>query len=189
MMQGYLAILALGLTVAMVIVRVLYLRSIGIEAFHFGRSNKSDYLLPPLALFYVYTIVAAALDLPLLSDRRFFNSEALGWAGVVLCFLAPLFMLLSLISFGSSFRVGIDEETPDQLITTGIFAYSRNPIYVGFVLMLLGQFLVFPNWVPLIYLLAGLWLIHRQVLREEAFLSAHYGREYEVYRARVRRYL
>ena len=78
-MQGYLAILALGLTVAMVIARVLYLRSNGIEAFHFGRSNKSDYLLPPLALFYVYTIVAAALDLPLLSDRRFFTPKL--WAG------------------------------------------------------------------------------------------------------------
>ena len=55
--------------------------------------------------------------------------------------------------------------------------------------MLIGQFLVFPNWVPLIYLLAGAWLINRQVLREEKFLREHYGQEYDAYSRRVRRYL
>ena len=39
-----------------------------------------------------------------------------------------------------SFRVGIDNEHPDKLVTTGVFAYSRNPIYVGFIALLLGQF-------------------------------------------------
>ena len=57
----------------------------------------------------------------------------------------------------------------DQLVTTGIFAFSRNPIYIAFGLILLGQFLVFPNWILLVYLGAGTWLFHRQVLREEAF--------------------
>jgi len=41
---------------------------------------------------------------------------------------------------------------------------------VAFFLVLVGQFLVFPNWVPLVYLFAGTWLFHRQVLREEAFM-------------------
>ena len=77
-------------------------------------------------------------------------------------------MLASLISFGRSFRVGIDVDRPDKLVTTGIFAWSRNPIYVALFLVLAGQFLVFPNWVPLVYLFAGTWLFHRQVLREES---------------------
>jgi len=98
-------------------------------------------------------------------------------------------MLLSLVSFGRSFRVGIDVERPDRLVTTGIFAFSRNPIYAAFIMVLLGQFLVFPNWVPLAYLLAGSVVIHRQVLREEAFLRQHYGDEYAAYCRRVRRYV
>ena len=58
--------------------------------------------------------------------------------------------VLSLVSFGNSFRDGIDVDEPGRLVTTGIFAVSRKPIYVGFFVFLLGQFLVFPNWVPLI---------------------------------------
>ncbi len=77
-------------------------------------------------------------------------------------------LFASLVSFGRRIRVGIDVDQPDKLETTGIFAVSRNPIYVGFALVLVGQFLVFPNWVPLIYLAAGLLLFHRQVLREES---------------------
>ena len=81
-------------------------------------------------------------------------------------------LFLNLVSFGNSFRVGIDQDHPDKLVTTGIFAFSRNPIYVAFGLILLGQFLVFSNWILLVYLVAAIWLFHRQVLREEAYLRA-----------------
>jgi protein-S-isoprenylcysteine O-methyltransferase Ste14 len=54
---------------------------------------------------------------------------------------------------------------------------------------LAGQLLVFPNWVPLFYLVAGAGLFHRQVLREEGFMREHYGQEYAEYCGRVRRYI
>ena len=54
---------------------------------------------------------------------------------------------------------------------------------------MLGQFLVFPNWLLLVYLGAATWLFHRQVLREEVYLIQIYGREYSDYCARVRRYV
>jgi protein-S-isoprenylcysteine O-methyltransferase Ste14 len=56
-------------------------------------------------------------------------------------------------------------------------------------LVLAGEFLVFTNWVTLAYLLAGTWLFHRQVLREEEFMRRQYGEEYQTYCRRVRRYL
>ena len=188
-MQGYLAALTLVLLVALVVFRVMWLKRSGIRAMNFGRIDKSDFLLPPFALFYFYTIFAAAFDLPTVSTQRFWRSEAVAWLGVLLCGVGLLCLLWSLVSFGRSFRVGIDNERPDKLVTTGVFAYSRNPIYVGFIALLLGQFLVFPNWILLIYLIAGAWLINRQVLREEAFLRQHYGAEYAEYCRRVRRYV
>jgi len=156
---------------------------------HFGRIDKTDFLIPPFALFYVYTVFAAAFNLPIVSSQRFFRSEVISWVGVFLCFVGLVFMLLSLVSFGESFRVGIDIERPDRLVRTGVFAFSRNPIYVAFGLVLLGQFLVFPNWIMLVYLAVGTWLFHRQVLREEEFLRKRYGQEYAQYCNRVRRYL
>ena len=188
-MQGYLAVLTIVLLLGMVLTRVVLMRRSGIRAMHFGNLDKTDFLIPPFALFYFYTVSAAAFNLPLFSTQEFFPSEGIAWGGVVLCFVGLSLLLLSLVSFGKSFRVGIDVDHPDRLVKTGIFAVSRNPIYVGFGLVLLGQFLVFPNWVLLIYLMAGIWLFHRQVLREEEFLRKHYGQEYVEYSKRVRRYL
>jgi len=97
---------------------------------------------------------------------------------VAFCFTGLSFLLWSLISFGRSFRVGIDTSRSDKLVTDGIFAHSRNPIYVGFAFILIGQFLILSNWILLIYALAGFWLFHRQVLREEEYLRKHYGDDY-----------
>ena len=174
-MPAYFAALTMVLLIAMVLTRGLLLRRSGVEVFHFGKLDKKDFLIPPFALFYFYLIFAAAFGLPTVSTQRFFNAEGLAWAGVVLCAAGLGLLLWSLISFGQSFRVGIDSQHPDKLITSGVFAFTRNPIYVGFALVLLGQFLVFPNWLLLVYLVAGVWLFHRQVLLEEAFMQQHYG--------------
>ena len=188
-MQGYLAALAMVLLVTIVVARVQMMRRRGTRAMQLGKLDKTDFLIPPFALYYLYTVAAAAFHLPNLSQYRLFESEAAAWIGVSCCALGLGVLVVSLVSFGSSFRVGIDTERPERLVTTGIFAFSRNPIYVGFASVLLGQFLVFPNWIPLIYLVCGIALFHRQVLREEAWLGKHYGLPYKDYCRKVRRYL
>lgn len=188
-MPGYFAALTIILLLGMVLTRALLLKRKGIEAIHFGKLDKKDFLIPPFALFYFYMIFAAAFHFPAVSRQEFFRSEGISWIGVFFCLAGLLLMLWSLISFGQSFRVGIDTEHPDKLITSGVFAFSRNPIYVAFAFVLFGQFLIFPNWILLVYVVAGTWLFHRQVLREEDYLKQHYGEEYSAYCARVRRYL
>jgi protein-S-isoprenylcysteine O-methyltransferase Ste14 len=188
-MQRPFASLTIVLLLGMVIARVLLMRKSGIRAMHFGKIDKKDFLIPPFAFFYSYIVCAAAFGLPMVSKQQFFDSEVLSWVGVILCVVGLSLSLFSLISFGRSFRVGIDVDQPDKLITTGVFALSRNPIYVAFWIIMLGQFLVFPNWLLLVYLGAATWLFHRQVLREEVYLIQHYGREYADYCARVRRYI
>lgn len=188
-MQSYLAVLTMVLMLGMVWTRVSMLRRRGIAAMQFGKLDKTDFLIPPFALFYFYTVFAAAFNLPLLSRQEFFHLEIISWMGVLFCAAGLLLLLWSLISFGKSFRVGIDTEHTDKLITTGVFAFSRNPIYVAFAMILIGQFLIFPNWILLVYMIAGVWLFHRQVLREEDYLKKHYGKEYLEYSKRVRRYL
>src|ERR1700753_851013 len=112
--------------------RVLLLRRAGTQAMHLGNLDKTDFLIPPVALFYFYTIFAAAFHWPLVSTRKLFQSTVIAWIGVGLCFIGLMVLFASLASFGRSFRVGIDVDPPDKLVTTGIFAVSRTPIYVGF---------------------------------------------------------
>jgi protein-S-isoprenylcysteine O-methyltransferase Ste14 len=188
-MAQYLAALMILLLLSAVISRVLLLRRTGTQAMHFGKLDKTDFLIPPVMLFYFYAVFAAAFGWPLANRQRFFSSTVVAWVGVALCLVGVLILVLSLVSFGSSFRVGIDVDQPGQLVTSGIFAVSRNPIYVGFFVFLLGQLLVSPDWVPLIYLVAGTALFHRQVLREEGFMRQRYGQEYADYCRHVRRYV
>jgi len=74
-MTRYLAALTILLLLGTVLTRVVLLRRAGTNAMHFGNLDKTDFLIPPLALFYFYTIFAAALGWPLVSAQRFFQSE------------------------------------------------------------------------------------------------------------------
>ncbi len=188
-MPKYFAALTIVLMLGMVLTRVLLMKRRRIEAVSFGKTDKTDFFIPPFALLYFYIVFAAAFDFPNVSRQQFFHSEVISWLGVLFCLAGLLLLLWSLVSLRESFRVGIDTEHPGRLITSGAFAFSRNPIYVAFALILLGQFLIFSNWILLVYVIAGIWLFHRQVLREEEYLKKHYGKEYLEYCNRVRRYL
>ena len=188
-MPRYLGALTVLLLLGMVLTRVALLKRRGITAMKFGEIDRTDFLIPPFAFFYFYLIFANAFDWPTVSRAQFFHAPWVAWAGVLLCATGLLVLCLSLISFGASFRVGIDADRPDALVTSGIFAVTRNPMYVAFAFVLLGEFLIAPSWILLIYLFAGIALFHRQVLREEAYLRTHYGQEYQAYSQRVGRYL
>jgi len=188
-MPGYFAALTIVLMLGMVAARVLLLKRQGTKAMKFGDVDKKDFLIPPFALFYFYMVFASAFGLHAPSTEEIFHSGILSWVGVASCLAGLGLLLWSLVSFGKSFRVGIDTRRPDKLVTNGIFAHSRNPIYVAFALILIGEFLIFSNWILLAYIGAAVWLFHRQVLCEEEYLQKHYGQEYTDYRNRVRRYL
>jgi protein-S-isoprenylcysteine O-methyltransferase Ste14 len=188
-MPGTLGALTILLMMGMVLVRVIILRRKGVEAMNFGKIDRTDFLIPPFALFYFFLVFAAAFHLPSVSRQVFFHSTAIPWLGVCFCAVGLALLAWSLVSFGWSFRVGIDAEHPGILVTSGAFAFSRNPIYVAFATILLGQLLIFPNWIMLIYTVAAAWLFHRQVTREEDFLKVRYGEEFSQYCCRVRRYL
>src|SRR5262245_9453937 len=188
-MPKYLGALTIVLLLGMVLTRVFLLKRQGIKAMKFGSTDKTDFLLPPFVLFYFYVLFAAAFDWPNIGARPLFHSEAVAWTGVLFCLAGLLLLLWSLMSFRQSFRIGIDTDHAYKLIVDGVFAFSRNPIYVAFVMILIGEFLIFPYWISLIFLVAAAGLIHRQVLREEDYLKRHYGEAYAQYCHRVRRYL
>lgn len=187
-MQGCFVIVALTLMVSLVLIRSVQMKKLGITALHFGKIDKKDFLIPPFVFLYFYLIIANTFNLPRFSEILGRNS-VVSWIGVALCVLAPVMFLWGLVSFGKSFRVGIDMNKPGGLVSTGAFSFSRNPLYVAFFMVLTGVFLIFPTWIFFAYLIAGLWLIDRQVCLEENALRNTYGKEYDDYCNKVRRYI
>jgi protein-S-isoprenylcysteine O-methyltransferase Ste14 len=87
----------------------------------------------------------------------------------------------------NSWRIGIDTETKTELVTTGLFGLSRNPIFFGMILSLLGLFLTTPNALTGLFLVLGYILIQIQIRLEEEFLTKEHGQNYISYRQKVRR--
>ncbi len=110
-------------------------------------------------------------------------------AGVVIVLAGLLIFALALRAFADSWRIGIDRDRPGALMTGGIFASTRNPIYVALDLIISGTFLVLGRAVFLPLALALAALLHHYIRREETFLAGTYGDAYRDYCARVGRYV
>ena len=77
---------------------------------------------------------------------------------------------------------------PRRLITTGPWKYSRNPLYLGLVLLGFGASLIFATLSLLVLLLFGIFVLHLLILREERLLEQEFGESYLEYNSRVRRW-
>ena len=98
-------------------------------------------------------------------------------------------MIVAQAQMGASWRIGIDAAAQPPLVRSGLFALSRNPIFLGMRLALLGLFLALPTGATLAILLLGEVLMQVQVRLEEAHLGEALGEDYEAYRRDTRRWL
>ncbi len=84
----------------------------------------------------------------------------------------------------------LDLSSPDTLITSGPYSFSRNPMYVSWILIYLTIFFLNRSIWQLILFFVAIVLTHYfAVLREERFLRDKFGDTFERYCKKVRRYL
>jgi protein-S-isoprenylcysteine O-methyltransferase Ste14 len=129
-----------------------------------------------------------AFPLPLLLDKNLTDFAVFRWGGAGLLVAGTLLFVYALIALGNSWRVGIDRQTREPLVTTGIFRFSRNPIFVFLDLYVIGTFFINGTLIFLIAALATVAFLHGQILREEQFLQSFYGEAYRQYRTNTPRY-
>lgn len=88
-------------------------------------------------------------------------------------------------------KTAIDpRKAPDHLVTGGPFALSRNPIYLGNTLIVLGFGLVFQvAWLVLTALLAAMLTTRLAIAPEERILAERFGKRYRDYAKRTRRWI
>lgn len=114
--------------------------------------------------------------------------EWISWAGACMLCVATLVLLLSFYGLGSSLRYGLPgKET--QLKTTGLYRFSRNPMYLGVFLVTLSSIIFFPNILNIIIGLYCIVMHYLMILGEEKFLDQRFGAEWISYKSKVRRFL
>lgn len=186
-MPAYLAIATFVTLIICVLLRVRQMKKLGIAAMKFGVIDKSDFILPPLMLLYFYILLAYAFGWPKV-DSLWLENSLLAWLGVALCLFGLFMFIWGMVSFGQSFRVGIDQKQAGKLVQEKAFAFSRNPLYLGFLSIFFGVWAILPTWFFLLYLIGAFIVINRQINREQEALKKIYGDEYLQYMKKVRRF-
>jgi protein-S-isoprenylcysteine O-methyltransferase Ste14 len=137
--------------------------------------------LPALVAFAIPIWIGTSAGRPL---------RYLVWAGALLC-LGTLLLLWCVREFYVSGRGTLAPwDPPKHLVTSGPYRISRNPMYVGVVTILAGWCTLWGSRTLLIYSMLVTIAFHLRVLLfEEPWAARRFGSEWDVYRARVPRWV
>lgn len=81
-------------------------------------------------------------------------------------------------------------KAPDKLVTDGLYRLSRNPMYLGMLLILIGFSLVLNSLLGLLFPIVFFWIMNWRVIpSEEKVVEEVFGEEYLVYKCRTRRWI
>jgi protein-S-isoprenylcysteine O-methyltransferase Ste14 len=135
-------------------------------------------LLVPLALLWLYHPTGFAMRPEL----------ALPWEFPLLAGIAALVLARS--QFAAAKSEINTFKTPRELVTSGLFRFSRNPMYAGFTLLLMAAAMFVNAWCALLaplafFLVCSLWYIPH----EERAMRETFGNSYDDYARRVRRWI
>ena len=138
----------------------------------------------PRRTFVLYPIMIFLIEVFLQGDRIVFNPAGLilmGWG-------------YAQYRLSGAYRTrkggggpGIDKP-PHTLVQTGVFAWIRNPMYLGHLIFMAGLVVLFSSWAALALLAFHLWWFQQRVLEDEAHMRALFGAQFDDYAMRVRRW-
>jgi protein-S-isoprenylcysteine O-methyltransferase Ste14 len=138
---------------------------------------------------FVYVLLFAFL--PTLYDKFLpilqLDTFTIKYIGLGLLAFALIWTIIAQDHMKNSWRIGIDTKMKTELITAGLFQLSRNPIFFGMIVSLVGLFLATPNAFTGLFLILGYVLIQIQIRLEEEFLTNQHGQKYTDYKQKVRR--
>ena len=146
--------------------------------------------IPPVVL--VLLIGGAMSGLGWLFPDADLAIPARGW-WIALFFVLAVGITAAGISAFRRHETTVNPRTPEQatsLVSNGIYRFSRNPMYLGFLLLLAGWGFYVSNWAAALLLPVFVIYMNRfQIRPEERALEARFGAEFEKYAATVRRWL
>jgi protein-S-isoprenylcysteine O-methyltransferase Ste14 len=145
------------------------------------RANR--WVLPAFGL-----IGLLAAFLPAYTDRIGFwtlDGEDIRWLGVLLFAIGGALRLWPVFVLGRRFSGLVANQPGHTLVTNGIYSIIRNPSYLGLLVNSLGWALAFRSGIGVLLTALTIPPLMARIGAEERLLSAHFGPEYEAYRART----
>jgi protein-S-isoprenylcysteine O-methyltransferase Ste14 len=173
---------------------VVHLRRTGSSGFEgiSGRPGSAEWLAGVLFVVAVAVGLAAPLLalLGLIEPIGALDAPAAHVAGIALFAAGLAGTLAAQIAMGESWRVGVDDATATELVTTGPFALVRNPVFAAMLPVSAGLALMVPSVAAFAGLVAFVVALELQVrVVEEPYLRRVHGASYASYASRVGRFL
>jgi protein-S-isoprenylcysteine O-methyltransferase Ste14 len=151
------------------------------------RPNISPMVHPPIVAL-MFIVIAYFLGrfapLPLIVPMILRN------VGLLMTFVGFLLGIGAFVEFRKA-RTTLDPHgSAKQLVTSGIYRFTRNPIYLGFLLMIIGLPLNSGLYWGIVLAPFYAFMMHRLIIQhEEVYLQRKFGKAYMAYMSRVRRWL
>ena len=188
--------LVLYMTVAFVLPSYRTYKQTGINPITFGKTgNAHDYIgfvmKVLIALLFIAVFIYSFSDkaYQYLVPISYLMKEVFMIVGLILIHLSLLWISVAQYQMSNSWRIGIDENNKTELITKGLFSYSRNPIFLGMIISVAGIFFILPNALTFFLMLATYIVIQIQIRLEEEFLEKQHGEQYLIYKQTTKRLL
>ena len=133
-----------------------------------------------LTLIWVVTPVLAFADYPL--------HPALFVVGILLLAIGLWLLYRSHADLGTNWSITLQIRERHQLVTDGVYRWTRHPMYLALITIATGQALALPNWLAgPAYLVAMLLLVSLRLGPEERMMREEFGKDYEAYAATTKR--
>lgn len=160
-------------------------------------SNKSTHTdpikspkIPPAmwVIIWLFLMWLTAYSLP----TFYYQWDFTNYVMVIFYVLGAGLIITSTLQFKKA-ATTLNPMNPDRassLVTAGVFGLSRNPIYLGLLLILIGWAITLEHLIAFIWLPLFIFFINRyQIIPEESALHKLFGEAYKSYRKKVRRWL
>lgn len=188
--------LIMYMLVAFVIPTYRTYKQTGINPITFGKNdNAHDYIgfimkvLIVLLFVAVLTYSMSEKMYSYLVPISYLQTQILTITGLALIHIALVWISIAQFQMSNSWRIGIDEENKTKLVTEGIFSISRNPIFLGMIISVLGHFFIVPNALTFFLTITTYIVIKIQIRLEEEFLQKQHSHDYVNYKLKTKRLL
>jgi len=152
--------------------------------------DKLELKVIPVGVVFIAAAIMKAVAW--LMPQLKFSLGGSHYLAIAFVLIGTLIVLSGAFSFRRA-RTTLDPRHPDateHLVTEGIYQFTRNPMYLGFLFILFGWFCFLNNWLAMVGLVFyWLYMNRFQIKPEERYMLAKFGDAYKQYKASVRRWL